>query len=108
MSRLGRGPARGALLRRARCSKRSSAASIPVAQRVLYALLGAAVMAEVTLAINWWPTHGWTGGAVLLVCFFAVCGILTAHSERGTVRQRDLLEYGLVSLVGLVILAITL
>ncbi len=75
---------------------------------VLYALLGGGVMAEATLVINWWPTHGWTGGAALLVCFFAVCGLLTAQVERQTVGERELIEYGLVSVVGLTILAITL
>jgi hypothetical protein len=82
--------------------------NIPVEQRVLYALLGAGVMAQAALVISWWPTHGWTGGAALLVCFFAVCGVLTAQVERGTIGERELIEYGLVSLVGLVILAFTL
>ena len=50
--------------------------------RVLFALTGGWLMAQCLLMVNWWPTYGWTGGAVLLVCFFAVCGILTAHSER--------------------------
>lgn len=83
-------------------------ANAPVPQRVLYALLGAAVMAEATLAIDWWPTHGWSGGAALLVSFFAVCGILTAQVERGAVGERELIEYGLVSALGLLILAFTL
>lgn len=82
--------------------------AITAPQRVLYALLGAFVMAQATLVIDWWPTHGWTGGAALLVCFFAVCGILTAHAERQSVGERELIEYGLVSAVGLVILAFTL
>ena len=81
---------------------------IGVATRVSYAALGGFILGEATLAIAWWPTHGWTGGAALLVCFFAVNGILTARVERGGIRQRDLLEYGLVSLIGLAILAITL
>lgn len=83
-----------------------SGAAVP--QRVLYALVGAGVMALATIAINWWPTHGWTGGAALLVCFFAVCGILTAQVERKTVGERELIEYGLVSALGLLILAFTL
>lgn len=81
---------------------------ITVPQRILYSLLGAAVMAEATLIVDWWPTHGWTGGAALLVCFFAVCGVLTAHVERKAIGQRELIEYGLVSAVGLIILAFTL
>ena len=82
--------------------------NITVPQRVLYALLGAFVLAQATLAIDWWPTHGWTGGAALLVCFFIVCGILTAYAERRSVGERELFEYGLVGSVGLVILAFTL
>jgi hypothetical protein len=81
---------------------------VPVPQRVLYSVLGAGVMAQATLVINWWPTHGWTGGAALLVCFFAVCGLLTAHVERESIGEREVIEYGLVSFVGLVILAFTL
>jgi peptidoglycan/LPS O-acetylase OafA/YrhL len=75
---------------------------------VLYSLLGAGVMGEATLIVNWWPTHGWIGGAALLVCFFATCGILTAQVERQTVGERELIEYGLVSVVGLAILAVAL
>ena len=81
---------------------------VPVPQRVLYSVLGAGIMAQAMLVINWWPTHGWTGGAALLVCFFAVCGLLTAHVERESIGEREVIEYGLVGLVGLVILAFTL
>jgi hypothetical protein len=81
---------------------------LPVPQRILYALLGAGVMAQAAIVINWWPTHGWTGGAALLVCFFAICGVLTAHVERKSIGERELIEYGLVSAVGLIILAFTL
>ncbi len=80
----------------------------PVTRRVLYALIGAGVLAQATMAISWWPTHGWTGGAALLVCFFAICGILTAQIERESVGERELIEYGLVSAVGLAILAFTM
>src|SRR5215211_610691 len=81
---------------------------VPAPQRVLYSVLGAGIMAQAMLVINWWPTHGWTGGAALLVCFFAVCGLLTAHVERESIGEREVIEYGLVGLVGLVILAFTL
>jgi hypothetical protein len=81
---------------------------ISITKRIAYAALGAFVLGEATLAINWWPTHGWTGGAALLVCFFAVNGLLVAQVEHNEIRQRDLLEYGLVCLLGLMILAVTL
>jgi hypothetical protein len=80
----------------------------PLPTRLLYALLGAGVLVQATMIVSWWPTHGWTGGAALLVCFFAVAGVLTAQVERKSVRDRDILEYGLVTLAGLLILAFTL
>lgn len=76
-------------------------------QRIGYAALGGMIMAEATIAVNWWPTYGWTGGAVLLVCFYLVSGILLARTQRATLRRRDLLEYGAVSGAALLILAIT-
>jgi hypothetical protein len=59
------------------------------------------------IALNWWQTHGWTGGAVLLVCFYVISGVLLARTQRTVLRTRDLVEFGAVSLVALVILAIT-
>ena len=77
------------------------------ARRILYALLGALVLGQATIALNWWLTHGWTGGAVLLVCFYLAAGVLLASTQRSSIRSRDLLEFGLVGLVALAILAIT-
>ncbi len=82
-------------------------AQLATTTRVLYALLGALVLWQATLAVNWWPTHGWTGGAVLLVCFYLVAGVLLASAQRSAVRSRDLLEYGVVGAVALLILALT-
>jgi hypothetical protein len=81
---------------------------IATPKRVLYALLGAGIMAQATLAIDWWPTHGWTGGAALLVCFFVITGLTLAHIERQSVGERELIEYGLVGAVGLAVLAFAL
>jgi Protein of unknown function (DUF5656) len=75
---------------------------------ILYTLLGAGAMGQIVLAIAWWPTHGWTGGAALLVCFFSVNGLLSAQITRKTVGERELIEFGLVSVVGLAIIAFTL
>jgi hypothetical protein len=77
------------------------------AQRIGYAALGGVVMAEATIALNWWPTYGWTGGAVLLVCFYLVSGILLARTQRPALRRRDLLEFGAVGAAALLVLAIT-
>jgi hypothetical protein len=76
-------------------------------QRIFYAILGGAVMAEATIALNWWPTYGWTGGAVLLVCFYVVAGILLARTQRTEIRTRDLVEFGAVGGSALLILALT-
>ncbi len=76
-------------------------------QRIFYAILGGAVMAEATIALNWWPTYGWTGGAVLLVCFYVVAGVLLARTQRGSLRSRDLVEFGAVGGAALLILALT-
>lgn len=75
--------------------------------RGVYSLLAAGIMAQVMIALNWWQTHGWTGGAVLLVCFYVISGVLLARTQRTVLRTRDLVEFGAVSLVALVILAIT-
>lgn len=77
-------------------------------QRILYATIGGLAMGQALIPINWWPTHGWTGGAALLICFFALCGIMVAQATRSRLRQRDVLEYGLVTLLGLAVLALTL
>ncbi|HEV2109489.1 MAG TPA: hypothetical protein VGR16_14615 [Thermomicrobiales bacterium] len=74
---------------------------------LLYALLAGLVLWQATLAVNWWPTHGWTGGAVLLVVFYLIGGVLLTRAQRDRFRTRDLLEYGLVSLVAIVFLAAT-
>ena len=76
-------------------------------RRLLYALLGGAAVAEALIALNWWQTHGWTGGAVLLVCFYLAAGVLLAATQRSILRTRDLVEFGLVGLLAFVVLAAT-
>jgi hypothetical protein len=77
------------------------------AVRVLYALTGGWLMAQCLLLLNWWPTYGWTGGAVLLVCF-AVCAMaLTAIAQNQTPNRRDLALYGVVAVIALAVLAVT-
>ena len=75
--------------------------------RVLYAFVGGLLMAEMTVVLNWWPTHGWTGGAVLLVCFYLISGIMVARAQRSVLTGRDFIEYGLVGGAALFLLAIT-
>jgi hypothetical protein len=76
-------------------------------QRLLYALIGGGALAEAMIALNWWQTYNWTGGAVLLVCFYLASGVLLARTQRSILRARDLIEFGLVSLVAFVVLAVT-
>jgi hypothetical protein len=75
--------------------------------RMLYSLVGGLLMAEMTIVLNWWPTHGWTGGAVLLVCFYLISGIMVVRAQRSVLSGRDLIEYGLVSGTALFLLAVT-
>ncbi len=82
-------------------------ASVVPVKRIGYAALGGIAVAEALIAVNWWQTHGWTGGAVLLVCFYLASGILLARTQRSALRGRDLVEFGVVSLVAFVVLALT-
>jgi hypothetical protein len=76
--------------------------------RVLYSALAGGLMTLSLLAVSWWPTYGWTGGAALLLCFFVLAGLGAARGERQSLRDRDLIEYGAIFLGGLLILGITL
>jgi uncharacterized membrane protein YqjE len=60
------------------------------------------------LALAWWPTYGWTGGAALLLCFFVLAGLAAIRGNRASLTDRDLIEYGTVFAGGILILAITL
>ena len=79
----------------------------PGTTRLLYSLLAGGVMAQATIALNWWLTHGWTGGALLLVCFYLASGVLLARTQRAAIRTRDLIEFGAVSIVAFAVLAMT-
>lgn len=76
--------------------------------RILYAALSAGLMTIALLALAWWPTYGWTGGAALLLCFFVLAGLAATRGARASLSDRDLIEYGAVFVGGIVILAITL
>ncbi len=76
-------------------------------RKVLLALLAGSAVAAVATPLMWWLTHGWTGGAVLFVAFYIAVGLIQAVVTNGTLRLRDAVEYGMVSLVAFVILAVT-
>lgn len=67
-------------------------------RRLVYALVGGIMLGQVTWGLNYWQATGWTGGAVLLVCFYLYGGIILTHLRRG-VEVRDVVEYGAVSTV---------
>ncbi len=76
--------------------------------RIVYSALGGLAMALALIALNWWPTHGWSGGAALLICFFTYTGVLVANATRQRMSSRDLAAYLLFSLVALAVLAIAI
>jgi hypothetical protein len=76
-------------------------------RRLVYALVGGVMLGQVTWALNYWQATGWTGGAVLLVCFYLFGGIVLTHLRQG-VQARDVLEYGAVSLIAIGIVVYSL
>ena len=76
------------------------------AGRLGYAALGAYTIAIAAIFLDWWLTDGIVGGGVLLVCFYLATGVLLAKTQRGEIRSRDLVEFGLIGLVSLAILVI--
>lgn len=81
-------------------------AGIAAPTRVFYSIIGAWTLATTMLALNWWPTWGWTGGAVLLAVFYAVSGILLVFCERKGVRRRDMMEFVGVGSIAVLVLAL--
>lgn len=81
-------------------------AGIAAPTRVFYSILGAWVLGTTMLALNWWPTWGWTGGAVLLAVFYAISGILLVWCNSQRVRRRDMIEFVGVGSLAVAILAL--
>ena len=77
------------------------------ARMLTLAILTGAAVASAVAPLMWWPTHGWTGGAVLFVVFYCAVGTIQTMLERGDLRLRDAIEYGLVPLAAFLVLAIT-
>jgi hypothetical protein len=76
-------------------------------RKLTLAILAGAAVAAAVAPLMWWPTHGWTGGAVLFVVFYCAVGTIQTALERGDLRLRDAVEYGLVPFGAFVVLAIT-
>ena len=77
------------------------------ARMLTLAILAGAAVAAAVAPLMWWLTHGWTGGAVLFVVFYCAVGTIQTTLERGDLRLRDAIEYGLVPLAAFLVLAIT-
>lgn len=78
---------------------------IATPRRVFYAIIGGWIIGQVMVPLNWWPTYGWAGGAVLLAVFYVVAGLLLVKAQRGAIRQRDMAEFGIVGGAALVLVA---
>jgi hypothetical protein len=80
---------------------------VDIGRKLTLAILTGAAVAAAVAPLMWWPTHGWTGGAVLFVVFYCAVGAIQTTLERGDLRLRDAIEYGLVPFGAFLILAIT-
>jgi hypothetical protein len=81
-------------------------AGIAPARRVFFAIIGAWVLFQSMMALNWWPSYGWAGGAVLLAVFYMVSGIILVYAETGEVQRRDYAEFGAVGGLAILLLAV--
>jgi hypothetical protein len=77
------------------------------ARKMLLAPLAGGTIAAAAVPLMWWLTHGWTGGAVLFVVFYVAAGALQTGIARGGFRPRDVIEYAVVPLAALLVLAVT-
>ena len=71
---------------------------------LLYASVTGIGVGDVTWALNYWPLNGLQGGAFLLAVYYFVTGILT-YALHARLRLRVTLEYGVITLVGLLLIA---
>ena len=79
----------------------------PAERRLIYGLVGGMILGEITWALNYWPLTGWTGGAILLIAFYLIAGLILAQIREG-LRRRDILEYGIIAAVAFAIVALSL
>jgi len=77
---------------------------VSLVRRVVYAVVGALAVGQVTWVINYWSASGWTGGAFLLAVFYLVAGLIAAQL-RDRVQPFDVIEFGGVALVAIAIVS---
>ncbi len=71
----------------------------------LYAGVAGVLLGEATWALNYWRTTGYTAGLLLLLLFYLIVG-LGQQSLMQRLTRRVLLEYALVALVGIALIAL--
>lgn len=76
------------------------------APRAGFALLTAWILGLTTIALNWWPAWGWTGGAVLLAVFYMFAGLLQTRAEDRPIQLREIVEFMGIGGLAIVILAL--
>ncbi|MDQ4043932.1 MAG: hypothetical protein M3173_00580 [Chloroflexota bacterium] len=81
-------------------------AGVAPPRRVFFSLVSGWVLFQSMLALDWWPSYGWAGGAVLLAVFYIVAGLILVYSESGSVQQRDYAEFGAVGGIAILLLAL--
>jgi hypothetical protein len=69
----------------------------------LYAAIAGLCTGEIIWAMNYWRISGVTGGLILLLGFYIATGLANQQLQ-GRLNRRVLLEYGVVALIGLVVL----
>ena len=75
-------------------------------RRIGMAALGGLVLAQAAIAIERWPTWGWTGGITLLVTFFIANGLLVTWAVSRSVARRDVGYYAGLGAIGLALVAL--
>jgi hypothetical protein len=82
-------------------------APFSVERRYVFGLLIGSAVAAAAVPLQWWMTHGLTGGTILFVVFYCGVGVVQTVAERGALRPRDAIEYGVVPLAAFLILVLT-
>lgn len=67
----------------------------------LFAAVCGLMMGEITWAVNYWTIPGLVGGIFLLLSFYTVTGLVQNHLA-GLLERRLAVEYGMVTVLGLV------
>lgn len=73
-------------------------------RRIVYAVVGALIVGQVTWVINYWSATGWTGGAFLLAVFYLIAG-MSAAQLRDRIQMFDIVEFGGVALIAIAIVS---